>query len=206
MHGGGGNDNLRGNNDNNVIWGANGNDHLYGRNGNDILYGGSGADRLDGGAGTDRAQYNSAAGPLVADLQYSNLNTGDAAGDIYVNIENLHGGGSNDYLRGDNGNNVIWGGGGNDHIQGRGGNDVLVGHSGSDTFVFLRYWDQDQINDFENNVDRIELHNLGLSSASHALSYASQVGGNVIFDFGSNDMLTVVGTTFAELQNDIFVF
>lgn len=215
LHGSRYNDDLRGDTGANVLWGWDGHDHLHGRNGNDdlrggngndILWGGNGADRLDGGAGIDRAQYYSTDSSLIADLQFSQYNTGAAAGDTYVSIENLRGGNGNDNLRGDAGNNTIWGGSGNDHLHGRLGNDILVGHSGADHFNFNLGWDQDQINDFTDNVDTIVFRNFGLANAQDALSHATQSGNHVVFDFGGGDTLTVLNANLGALTDDILVY
>ncbi|MFD1882096.1 hypothetical protein [Paracoccus pacificus] len=126
MDGFGGNDTLNG---------AGGNDRLYGGVGDDFLFGGAGADRLDGGAGTDWARYNLAAAAVIADMVSPGNNTGEAAGDIYVGIENLFGSNYNDILRGDAGANVLAGGGGNDRLEGAYGNDTLNAGTGSDTML-----------------------------------------------------------------------
>lgn len=73
--------------------GRGGDDSLTGHNGNDTLVGGSGADRLVGGAGRDTASYATSHEPVVASLLQPGRNSGDAAGDTYVTIENLTGGG-----------------------------------------------------------------------------------------------------------------
>lgn len=145
-------DNLRGDNNGNALsGGSGGNDTLFGRGGNDalgggigndLLFGGLGADRHDGGAGSDTASYAIAAATnpataagLIADLLVPRANTGEAAGDTYVSIENLTGSAFNDSLRGDNLANRVDGGNGNDALFGRGGNDVLVGGAGNDLFA-----------------------------------------------------------------------
>jgi serralysin len=134
-------DSLRGNAGTNAIWSGNGNDILNGRggndhlvagNGNDLLLGGAGGDVLDGAAGTDGAQYNDAPAGLIADLQVATSNTGIAAGDSYISIENLYGTNFADSLRGNAGANAIWGGNGNDILNGRGGDDRLIGGPGND--------------------------------------------------------------------------
>ncbi|MBU4529738.1 MAG: hypothetical protein KUA43_08670 [Hoeflea sp.] len=144
LHGSNHDDTLRGDAGANTIWGAGGNDVIFGRDGNDTLYGnigddvligGAGADRLDGGTGTDRAQYSDATTGLIADLQLASLNTGFAAGDTYVSIENLYGSNHDDSLRGDAGNNTIWGANGNDVLYGRDGDDILSGDAGNDTLA-----------------------------------------------------------------------
>ena len=54
---------------------------------------GLGADVLDGGQGIDTATYYNAATGVTASLDtgLGVINTGEAAGDTYVNIENLTG-------------------------------------------------------------------------------------------------------------------
>lgn len=59
-------------------------DVLTGDAGDNVLRGGGGADRLDGGAGFDYASYFYASAGLKASLADPSLNTGEAAGDIYV--------------------------------------------------------------------------------------------------------------------------
>ena len=117
---------------NDVLYGRAGNDTLDGRAGNEILLGGPGSDRLDGGAGIDRAQYGQAAAGLRADLQSPGTNTGEAAGDTYVLVENLFGSRFDDVLLGNADANAIYGHLGNDVLHGRAGNDVLLGGRGRD--------------------------------------------------------------------------
>ncbi|MBU2868074.1 hypothetical protein KO497_13920, partial [Pacificibacter marinus] len=89
--------------------GRGGNDNLFGMDGNDVLIGGDGGDILNGGNGIDRAQYTDATAGLIADLQVASNNTGFAAGDTYVSIEDLYGSAHGDNLRGDAGDNTISG-------------------------------------------------------------------------------------------------
>jgi len=136
------NDDLGGDDQNNRIYGnagadvlrgRGGDDSLFGGDGSDILVGGVGADYLDGGVGADTAGYQSSATGVRADLQTPSTNTGEAAGDIYVSVENLLGSSFDDILAGDAGANTLTGGGGNDTLLGRDGNDVLDGGDGGDT-------------------------------------------------------------------------
>ena len=69
---------------------------------------------------------------VKADLLLSSQNTGDAAGDTFVDIENLTGSDYNDTLKGDNGDNILTGGLGDDYLFARDGNDTLIGGAGND--------------------------------------------------------------------------
>jgi len=64
------------------------------------------------------------------------FNTGDAAGDTYVNINNLMGSAFDDVLIGNNVANILNGGAGNDVLEGLGGADTFTGGSGNDTVSY----------------------------------------------------------------------
>jgi serralysin len=156
LTGGTGNDSLSGNDGNDYLYAGTGNDSLNGGNGNDILRGGAGVDRLDGGTGNDYASYYDSLNPtLTVNLLNSLLNTGDALGDTFVNIEwlqgsstannnltgnagnnNLYSYNGSDTLNGGSGNDLLSAGAGNDSLQGGAGNDVLYGGVGNDRFQF----------------------------------------------------------------------
>ncbi len=131
MTGLGGRDIMRGLAGDDLINGGNGDDRMFAHGGDDILIGGRGADVLNGGAGRDTADYRGSNG-VIADLLTPGDNTGDAAGDTFISIENLSGGGGHDVLAGDGGANVLIGRGGDDTLMGRGGNDTLGGRNGRD--------------------------------------------------------------------------
>jgi serralysin len=126
---------LAGDNLGNSLFGLGGNDFLVGNGGNDTLTGGAGADNLNGGAGVDTASYEGAAAGVYANLLTPNVNNGDAAGDVYVSIENLSGSAMGDVLAGDNLGNSLFGLGGNDSLVGYGGSDILDGGAGADMLV-----------------------------------------------------------------------
>ncbi|WP_103258867.1 calcium-binding protein [Tabrizicola aquatica] len=137
------------------IWGLAGSDSLYGGAGNDTISGGLGADLIDGGAGRDRASYREAAEGVRLDLFAPGLNAGEAAGDLFIAIEEFEGSIHADTLSGDHLANILFGVGGNDLVEGRGGNDSLYGNDGSDTLVGGA------------GADRLE-GNAGLDYASYA--------------------------------------
>ncbi|MFN4203915.1 MAG: calcium-binding protein [Tabrizicola sp.] len=121
---------------NDRLSGGSGADSLFGGNGNDTLLGGVGADVLDGGAGRDRASYREAAGGgLLLDLANPSLNTGEAAGDVYLSIEDLEGTEGVDTIQGDAQANMLFGMGNGDRLEGRSGNDSLYGGEGNDTLI-----------------------------------------------------------------------
>ncbi len=112
------------------------NDMLYGGAGNDSLAGGLGADLLDGGDGTaDLASYWISTTGLRVSLAQPSLNTGEAAGDVFLGIEGVVGSTLNDTLAGDGSANLLYGGGGNDSLDGGAGNDSLFGDGGADVLV-----------------------------------------------------------------------
>ena len=222
-------DNLRGTTGANLIQGMANVDYIFGRAGNDtieggvgddVLFGGVGADVLDGGANRDRAQYSESLTALVLDLLNPANNTGEAAGDVYISIEDLAGGKYDDTISGDLGANRLFGREGADQLYGRDGNDYLNGGAHADrldggagndtlrggthvdTFVFND--GADVIEDFTIGTafttDRIEVDSAlwggaAMTGSEIVSAYASVVGGQVVFDFGGGDTLTLQGVS-----------
>jgi VCBS repeat-containing protein len=130
-----GNEVLNGTAGDEILKGLGGNDTLKGLDGDDILIGGVGRDTMDGGAGIDTISYATAQGGVSASLQTKSGSYGEAAGDKFLNAENLTGSAFADVLSGDGKANVIDGGAGNDVIEGGGGADTLLGGEGDDSFI-----------------------------------------------------------------------
>jgi Ca2+-binding RTX toxin-like protein len=135
---------VRGNHDANLIELLGGDDSASGQGGNDTLIGGAGADTLDGGMGWDTASYATAESGVQVRLYNAAFNTGDAAGDVLVDIEALGGSAFNDVIYGDGFANILRGGAGDDHLDGVGGGDSLFGEDGHDN-IYAR-----------NGADRID--------------------------------------------------
>ncbi len=137
-------DTLSGDSQSNTLNGGAGDDSITALAGDDVLIGGAGADVLDGGAGVDLADYSAAMQGVAIDLQAGGLigapdgrsfENSEAAGDTYIDIENVLGSDYADYLLGDSLVNALNGGAGNDVLEGRDGDDVLTGGSGHDILV-----------------------------------------------------------------------
>lgn len=214
LTGGGGNDTIDGGVGNDVLRGGTGYDRLLGGDGDDMLVGGSGEDVLVGGDGIDTAAYYDATIGVTVDLYNTEVgadpdaivNTGIAYGDVFSSIENVIGSDGNDVLLGDQGDNELVGRDGDDVIRGRRGDDTMEGGGGADTFQFFAGFDNDTITDFEDDVDEIFFSiSMELTSVADALSHATEVGNNVVFDFGGGNVLTVNDVTIDELNNDIQV-
>ncbi|TFG87179.1 MAG: hypothetical protein E4H18_03720 [Hyphomicrobiales bacterium] len=133
LEGGGGDDVLQGGVGADLLYGGAGDDTLTGSDGADILFGGAGADQLDGGLGADWVRFIEAASGVTMSLLAGTGTIGDAAGDVYLEIENVSGSAWDDSLTGSNFDNQIFGEGGDDMILGRSGHDFLLGGAGDDT-------------------------------------------------------------------------
>lgn len=156
FYGEGGNDVLRGMGGDDRLQGANGDDRLDGGDGNDMMSGGAGNDKLYGGLGKDRinggegddviiaSSWDVVNGgylgidtvdfskPVTMSLQDSSLNTGEAEGSRYYNIEIFDGSSGADVMVGGVYSETFFGRAGDDALGGMGGRDVLSGGSGDD--------------------------------------------------------------------------
>ncbi len=185
---GAGADSIIGNAANNSIWGGAGQDSIHTGDGDDFVKGEQDSDTIRGGAGDD-------------------VLNGNGRGDM------LFGEGGNDILRGGNSKDRLNGGDGDDILMGGIGRDKLIGGAGADTFVFKAGWAVDRVNDFEDNIDTIELHSSlwggGLTIAQVISTYgASNVANNgnagthVELNFGGGDVLKIHGISDANLLLD----
>ena len=187
LFGGMGEDLLMGGTGNDYLMGQGGDDILEGDSGNDILEGGMGADEIDGGSGEDTASYAGSEDAVMVDLGARggpSAEGGDAEGDMLTSVENLRGSDDDDELTGDDDDNKLYGnmgedtlmggdgddtirggkhddeidgGDGDDMIQGDMGDDMLTGGDGEDTFILMEGDGDDEITDFEQGEDTIQL-------------------------------------------------
>lgn len=182
IYGGAGNDALYGGKQADILYGDIGYDTLYGENGYDTLYGGKGKDTLYGGWGED-ALYGEAGKGVLRGEQH------------------------NDTLFGGSGNDTLYGDEGHDRLEGGTGNDKLYGGAGRDEFVFMDGAGKDTIYDFEDDTDTIvideDLYSGSLTAQQVVDQFASVVGGNILFDFGAEELTLIGFTNLAELADDI---
>ncbi len=147
LYGGSGNDTLGGGAGDDVVNGGEGDDILYGGDGNDLLIGGAGSDTIYGGGGIDTVSYESYGGGEYGEGVYvyldnsndTSYDNGDAAGDVFYDVENVKGSIYSDTIYGDSGDNIIWGNGGNDMLFGYSSEAHYQAHDisellGNDTF------------------------------------------------------------------------
>ncbi len=102
-------------------------ENVIGSSAKDVFISNAAAHKMDGGGSVDTVNYTSSTLGVTANLTNNAANTGDAAGDTYVSIENLIGTAKNDTLVGDVGANTLDGG--------TGGDDTLVGGDGADQLI-----------------------------------------------------------------------
>jgi Ca2+-binding RTX toxin-like protein len=121
------------------------------------------------------------------------------AGDDVIEASSVALGAIGLVLDGGEGNDIIIGGEGDDVLIGGEGDDVLIGGGGNDIFDFGP-GDDIEIQSFitgAGSEDRIDLRGLsGASSFDWVMKHAQQLGADVLFDFGEEQM------TLAEVQID----
>lgn len=222
LNGGGGNDRLlggdgadtiNGGDGVDTIFGQDGNDMMFGGAGNDFFFGGSGADSHDGGDGIDTVSYLNSEVRISLFMDNTFSSSGDTRGDSFTSIERIFATSFDDLFYGqENASDTFFGLGGNDVIWGGLGavSDSLFGGSGSDYFYYGISEGADIIFDFEAGLTSGELINVynggdDYDTFSEIMAIATQVGSNVVFDFGNSNTLTLVGVDIDDLVAENFV-
>ena len=213
-------DQLFGSNGNDRLFGGDDDDLLVGGNGRDTLAGDAGADNMNGGAQVDTASYDAAAAGVAVSLNTGSGSAGDALGDTLIAIENLEGSGFGDLLEGSAGVNRIDGGAGGDTIDALAGADIIIGETGADTMTGGADSDQfwffigdgaDVIADFvagaaTDDVIRVFGRGTAVDTLAEVLALSSQVGADVVINFGGGDTITLQNVTLASLDASDFLF
>jgi Ca2+-binding RTX toxin-like protein len=171
------------------LTGTNRNDDIDGTRRDDVIRGLRGNDEIDGRGGNERL--------------YGQAGNDELDGD--GGKDRLFGNKGDDELDGGAGNDRLSGGAGRDHLDGGAGNDRLWGGAGADVFEFERRDGADVIKDLEDGTDRIEFDDFDFANAAEALSFADQVGDDVVFDFGDDGRLTLANIDLADLGGRDFI-
>jgi Ca2+-binding RTX toxin-like protein len=193
-----------------------GNDVIYGGDGNDRLSGDAGADTLFGGLGNDYATGG-------ADNDFIIGGDETVGGDAYLagdaGIDTVYGGDGNDridggtegdFLYGGNGQDTITGAAGDDYIEGGAATDGLYGGAGLDTFDYNSGCGTDNIYDFADDVDTIQIDpSFGLSVAQ-VLAATSIFGNHAYINLGGGNGMIVLnwistGHVISQLGDDILI-
>lgn len=145
----------------------------------------------------------------------------DARGDrihrFEVDLANVGG-----ILRAQNGSAIgtgleerLWGSAGADHLQGAGGDDylhdgagadTLAGGDGADVFIFDRDGAADQIADFQQGIDKIDVSAWGRLYTAEALSLVSTSNGAVVSYWGESLTVNRAGGGAVTLTDADFLF
>ncbi|WP_165775626.1 M10 family metallopeptidase C-terminal domain-containing protein [Paramylibacter kogurei] len=217
---------------NDTIYAQDGHDAVYAGDGDDIIFGGSGADIADGGDGDDIIETAAGGDEIYGGAGNDYLNGNSRSDSIYGGTGNdtlwgeggrddirgghdddtIYGGNGADILDGELGNNTIYGGSGRDVLYGGSGDDIIYGGaggrdqyfggSGADEFIYQVGDNNDQIYDFQNDIDLLDLSDF---SVGNVWDYATEIDGDVVFNFGNRDILTVEFITIAELSDDVLI-
>ncbi len=185
LDGGAGHDVVVGGHDFDIISGGDGDDWLYGGGGQDLIY----FDHLDsvisGGNGSDTAIADTGSLAITLDLAGTSLEniTGSDFGDELDGSAATHG--MNIY--GGEGADTLSGGSKVDRLYGEAGDDILSGGAGNDRFVYTDSWGDDQITDFGNGTDRIELDQMGITSIDELA--ITQTGADTLIEYGDSSIL-----------------
>ncbi len=171
------------------IWTGRDNDLIDGNGGNDRIYAGRGEDFVLGGAGHDKIYAGK--GDDVAN---------GGTGNDYVS-----GGRGNDTLDGGDGHDYVRGGSGNDVISGGAGNDKLVGGWGRDVFVFEEGDGRDQVRDFWNGYDKIDLSDFGFHDYHDLRDHVHTGWRGSNIELGDGDSLYVSGLNWWNISESDFI-
>lgn len=127
--------NVKGSENADLLVGSNGNDVITALGGNDVISGSFGRDDIDGGNGSDTIDYSNFDTSIAVTLRGDHRAPASFDGvdrDMLVNIENIRGGGGDDYFVGDHSDNTFWGNGGDDYFVASNGFDTYFGGDGYD--------------------------------------------------------------------------
>ena len=118
--------------------------------------------------------------------------------------DRIYGSSKRDLLVGGAGNDKVLGGGGGDFIGVMDGRDKLTGGAGSDAFIFATNKGMDTIMDFA-DANAASDDVIAVRKAMLDKMVTTQVGNDVLLDFGKAGTLLILNQTVAEMGADDFV-
>ncbi|MBU1278123.1 MAG: hypothetical protein KJ875_05580 [Alphaproteobacteria bacterium] len=197
---------IEGTDGNDIISGTSSNDILLGLAGADVFVASSGGDTINGGDGIDTVDYSLSTIAANIDLQFSSLNSGAAASDTLVSIENVIGTRYDDVIKGDAENNTLSGFDGDDRLVGQDGDDILVGGMGTDILDGGDGFDTASYSEFVTDLTLSLLNpddNVGLGAEGDSYisieNLISGDGNDIVYgDDGDNHLYTRLGHDYVE--------
>ncbi|MEM9619535.1 MAG: calcium-binding protein [Pseudomonadota bacterium] len=222
LFGGNGDDTMNGGNGNDTLAGGGGADSISGNSGADELFGGGQGDFMDGGDGLDTLAGADGDDQLFgggsSDMLFGGNNNDTVAGG--VGADTLSGGNGNDQLFTGSGNDLALGDAGDDTLDGNAGSDTLDGGDGDDRIFtgngddVIRFDvgdDADTIADFQAGaatLDSIDVSAFGAAfdTLGEVLAASTDLGSDMIIEFGGGDSITLLNVNMADLHPDDFIF
>jgi Ca2+-binding RTX toxin-like protein len=208
LDGGADNDRVRGEGGNDTVIGGDGDDRVRGDGGVDAL---AGDDQVFGGAGNDRARGD-AGNDLVEGGEGDDRVRGDTGDDtVYGDAgdDRVDGGSGNDTLFGGAGDDEVRGGRDDDTVDGGTGLDHYWGGSGADVFVFAADGEYDEIHDFEDGHDIIDVTAFGVADFATLMVGATEdidsSGPDVFLDLGGGDVIKISNVSLDQLSEADFL-
>ena len=135
------------------------------------------------------------------------------ANDTFTTVTQIYSAGTFQYqaIAYDNATGLIVGtGAGNVITESQGYADAIVGKGGADVFVFDTGMTADRIVDFQDGLDLLDFTAMGIGSLSdltNAGATVSQVGSDVVINFGAGDALTLKNFALANFGDaDLMAF
>jgi Ca2+-binding RTX toxin-like protein len=158
---------------------------------------------------------NGLIGTAVADRLVGNGGNDTLTG--LAGNDTLLGGTGNDRLLGGGGVDSLVGGAGNDTLEAGGtgpgpdsARDVLIGGAGADRFVFRAGSGRSDIQDFQDEIDKIYISKSYFANRQELLQNIRGSGGDFFIDLsdqgGSGPHILVRNVDFDELKDDIVLF
>ena len=215
---------IDGGTDNDTIKSAGGDDTIDGGIGDDLILSGSGDDDVVGGDGADTIRTGADNDTVLGGLGNDSLRGENGNDDLNGQGDNdtIKGGAGDDTITGDTGFDVLYGQKGNDILDGGGrsdvmnggaGDDTMTGGGGNDTFVFNRKAGDDEITDFADGQDLIDLSDFNLqnfNALNTSGAFSNLSGSGVLIDLsliGGEGSITITGAvTVGNFSSADFIF